>query len=188
MTTEGSPRLDPSDAALVAALTGPVPGEEGGPDQLLTLAELADDADLSFPLLEAIAREGFLIPRVAGPPAQYSRSDGEIVRSGLELVEAGLPLAELLDLARRYDAAMEGVADHAVDLFVRFVRDPVQGTAASSEDASQQLVGAFQKMLPATSTIVAHHFRRMLLARAQVRLTEELAGDPPGAGSGQGRS
>lgn len=168
--------LDPADAALAAALGVPAAGAgtDADADGLLTLGELAEAADLSLPLLEAIHREGFLVARAEAPP-RFALEDAEAVRAGLALVEAGLPLAELLDLARRTDAAMRGVAEHAVDLFVRFVRDPVQGTAASSDEAAARLVAAFQAMLPATERLVGHHFRQLLVAAARRRLETEAA-------------
>ena len=170
------PVLDASDEALVAALTGPLPGEDV-PDadaQRLSLEELAAHTDLPLAVLEAIEREGFLLPRAGAGDRPYTAADAKAVQAGMALLEAGVPLGELLDLARRYDAAMQDVADHAVDLFVRFVRDPVQAEAASDDEAGARLVEAFRQMLPATGDLVAHHFRRLLLARAQARLSHEL--------------
>lgn len=158
--------LDPADAALAAALA--VPTRDGG-DRLYTLEELAEAAELSLPLLEAIVREGLLVPRAVDPP-RFALEDAEAVRAGLSLVEAGLPLAELLDLARRTDAAMRPVADHAVDLFVEYVRDPVHGTATSSDEAADRLLEAFQLMLPATERLVGQHFRQLLVAAARRRV------------------
>jgi hypothetical protein len=160
--------LAPADAALAAALD---PSSDGV-GRLLTLEELAEAADVSLPLLEAIAREGFLVPR-ATDPDRYALEDADLVGAGLALIEAGLPLAELLDIARRTDDAMRGIAAHAVDVFVEFVRDPVQGTAASDDEAADRLVGAFQSMLPATEKLVGSHFRSLLLAAARERLGHE---------------
>lgn len=172
--------LDPADAALAAALSAPLPGEDDGADgELLPLPELAERTGLSLPLLEALEREGLLIARDQHPP-RFAPADAEAVRAGLALVDAGLPLAELLDLARRTDEALREVAGHAVDLFVAFVRDPVQGTAATSDEAAERLVTAFRAMLPATERLVGHHFRRLLVAAARERLT---ATGPADAGS-----
>lgn len=167
---EGTAAHDASDEALAAALTT----DGGGP--LLTLEELAERADLSLPLLQAVAREGFLVARVEDPP-RYALEDAEAVRAGLTLVEAGLPLGELLDLARRTDDAMRPIAEHAVDLFVQFVRDPVLGTAADEGEATERLVAAFQTMLPATEQLVGQHFRELLLAAAR-DLWQREAGGP----------
>ncbi len=159
--------LAPADAALAAAIAAPSDGGE-----LLTLEELAEAADVSLPLLEAIAREGFLVPR-ATEPDRYVLEDADIVGAGVALIEAGLPLAELLDIARRTDDAMRVIAEHAVEVFVEFVRDPVQGTAATSEEAGAQLVDAFRTMLPATEKLVGSHFRSLLLTAARERLGPE---------------
>lgn len=158
--------MDPRDAALRRALA---PGTDG---TLHSLAGLAEHTGLSPALLEALTREGLLIPRVADPEPLYHLDDAEAVRAGLELVESGLPLAELLELARRADQAMRPVAEAAVDAFVRFVSDPVEGTAPSDEEAVTRLVEAFQTMLPAVRRLIGHHFQRLLLEDASRRLRD----------------
>lgn len=167
------------DEVLAEVLAGPLPGEEGG--ELLTLEELAERVGLAVSVLEAIEREGLLVARTTeGGERRYAPADADMVRDGLRLLEAGLPLGELLDLARRADEALREVADHAVDLFARFVRDPIRGQASSPEEAADALVTAFRTMLPATGTLVAHHFRRLVVARARERLTAERTGwEPP---------
>ena len=76
-------RLPPAEAALAAALAGPLPGEDTGPDaDLLTLAELADRSDLPESLLEAVEREGLLIPRTTDDDRRYSMADVEALRGG----------------------------------------------------------------------------------------------------------
>ena len=166
------PRLpsdaDASDAALVRVLAGG--------DGLVPLDELAEITGLSLPVLQTVAREGLLVARTDDPP-RYAVEDAELVRTALELVEAGLPLGEFLDLARRTDVAMRPLADHAVDLFVRFVRDPVLGTSDDDEEAAARLVSAFETMLPATEQLVGRHFRELLLVAARERWDRET-GDP----------
>lgn len=161
--------LDPADAALVAALR-----EDAVEGDLLTLPELAQQAQVSLPLLEALVREGLLTPRATGP-IRLTLRDAQTVRAGLALVDAGLPLDELLELARRTDDAMRAVAEHAVELFLRFVRDPVRGTSPDEDEAADRLVTAFHTMLPATEQLVGQHFRQLLIAQARARLEQELA-------------
>lgn len=162
------PRPDAADAALADALSEPLPGELG-PAELLTLPELAERSELSLPLLEAVVREGLLAPR-AGDPDRFALADAEVVRAGLRLVESGLPLAELLDLARRTDEALRAIAADAVDRFARFVRDPAHGTARDEDEAAARVVTAFRDMLPATERLVGQHFRQLLVAEARQRL------------------
>lgn len=159
-------RLDPWDRALLEAVA-----PETGSGHLVTLDELSASSGISLPLLEALAREGLLIPRVEEPEPRYDPEDADAVKAGLSLVEAGLPLAELLDLARRMDEAMRPVAERAVDVFVRFVRDSVEATAVDDEEAAARLVEAFRTMLPATDRLVGNHFRRLLLSHALRRMT-----------------
>jgi DNA-binding transcriptional MerR regulator len=161
--------LDPSDNALARALAG----EEA---ELIPAGELAARTGVSVAVLEALERSGLLIsqPGHDGEP-RYTAGDAEVVAAGRALLEAGVPLGELLDLARRYDESMRGIADDAVEVFIRFVRDPIQGSAASEQEASERLVTAFRDMLPATGRMVAQHFRRLLLASARARI--EADGD-----------
>jgi DNA-binding transcriptional MerR regulator len=166
--------LDPPDAALAAVVTA------GGDDldAPFDLDALAAHVGTTRTLLEAVGRAGLLLPHHidADGTARYSEADARAVRAGLTLLDAGLPLAELLDIATRTDAAMRTVAEHAVEAFLRFVRDPVRGTIADDDEAAARLLTAYERMLPATEVLVAHHLRRCLVARAVERVAEEAAG------------
>jgi DNA-binding transcriptional MerR regulator len=165
--------LDAADEALVAAIESPSPDRA---DARLSLDELAERTGVSPALLQAIEREGLLVPRETDEGPVYTEDDVAAVSAGLQLLEAGLPLGELLALAREHDAAMRPVAERAVDLFVRFVRDPIRGATPSDEEAAEKLTEAFAKMLPATGALVGSHFRRLLIAEAQARLETSTAG------------
>lgn len=158
--------MDPRDTALRRAL---------GPDDsqdLHNLDSLAEHTGLSPTLLEALTREGLLVARSQEPEPLFQLGDVDAIQAGLELVEAGLPLAELLEVARQADRAMRPVAEAAVDTFVRFVSDPVEGTAPSEEEAADRLVAAFETMLPAARRLVGHHFERLLVEDARRRLRD----------------
>ncbi len=164
-------QLDATEEALASALAGPLPGE--APAERLTLDDLARRTGTSTTLLEALTREGLLVTRVDDSDAPYTAADAEALRAGLALLEAGVPLSELLALAREHDAATRAVAERAVDLFARYVRDPIRDTATSEEQAAEQMVAALHAMLPAVGAVVVHHFRRRLLAAARARLTDD---------------
>ncbi len=138
---------------------------------LVTLPELAESSGLSLPLLEALAREGLLVARDIDPP-RFHADDAEAVRAGLDMVTAGLPLAELLEVARQADRALKPVAEAAVDTFVRFVSDPLEASAPTSEEAQTRLIDALETMLPAAGRLVSHHFQRLLIDGARRRLEE----------------
>ncbi len=165
-----SGELDAGGQALALALAGPLPGDEsatGG--ERFGLAELAARTGASVTVLEALEREGLLVGR-GEDETPYTAADAAAVQGGLALLAAGVPLSELLALARAHDEAMRALATTAVELFARYVRDPLRVTAASEEEAAAAMVGAPHAMLPAAEGLVAHHFRRRLLAAAQERV------------------
>lgn len=162
--------LDPADEALVEAVVSSLPGDDPGAS--MTIEDLAAATGVSSTLLEAIDREGLLSPVIKDGQKLYTAQDAEIVRAGLSLLETGLPLSELLALAREHDAAMRQIAERAVDMFLNFVRDPIRASADGG-DTGARLVEAFQKMLPATTQLVSSHFRSLVLHEAQRRIDEE---------------
>jgi DNA-binding transcriptional MerR regulator len=166
--------VDTADAALASAVQQDASAE--APGGVMTLDDLAAATGVSQAVLAAIEREGLLVAQVRNGRPLYTAADAEAVRAGLELLGAGLPLSELLDLARRHDEAMQQVAEQAVELFARFVRDPIIASAESDDEAGARLVEAFHRMLPATTSLVAHHFRRVLLNAAQSRMEREGLG------------
>ncbi len=161
--------LDRADEELVAALAdesqAASAAQPGG--AWLSLDELAERSGIPVELLVAVEREGMLVPRRVGGQDRYSDADVAVAAAGLRLLARGLPLTELLDLARRHDASVRAVAQRAVALFDEHVRHPLRDAGLAEDDAAAALVAAFEDLLPATLTIVAHHFRRTLLAVAQ---------------------
>jgi hypothetical protein len=108
-----------------------------------------------------------LVGRRVDGEDRYSEADVTAAEAGLRLLEHGLPLPELLDLARAHRDATRAVAERAVDMFDRYVRQALRAEGVGEDVAAARLVAAFEDVLPATLTIVAHHFRRTLLAVAQ---------------------
>jgi DNA-binding transcriptional MerR regulator len=156
--------LDAADEALVEAVTG----EDGtSAEEFFSLDELAVRSGIPVELLQAIEREGLLIPRRHEGRLAYTPGDVVVARSGLRLLELGLPLPEVLALARDHHARMRATAEHAVALFDTHVRQPLRAAALDEEEAAARLVEAFDALLPATTELVSHHFRRTLLAVAQ---------------------
>jgi DNA-binding transcriptional MerR regulator len=170
MSDESTSSLDAPDAALAAAVV-----DDG--DAPFDLDALALEVGATRSLLEAVERAGLLVPHHVGEDGvpRYAAADAQAVRAGLTLLDAGLPLGELLDLARRTDQAVRDISSHAVEAFLRFVRDPVRGTSLDDAEAAERLVTAYERMLPATERLVAHHLRRRLLAEAAERVAQELA-------------
>jgi DNA-binding transcriptional MerR regulator len=152
-------------AAAVAAERGDV--REG---ELLSLDAFAERSGVPASLIQAVEREGVRLGRGVDGDVRYEVADVEIVRVALRLLEFGLPLGDLLALARDADESMRGLASRAVDLFDDHVRKPIRDTASNDVAASAQLVEAFRELLPAVERLVSSHFRRVLLETAESRL------------------
>ena len=174
------PTTDRRDAAGTGQLA-PVgmPDTETDTDtRTYSVTELAEVTGMPLALLKAIEAEGLLIPtRVAGQE-RYTDEDVAASRAGLLMLEWGIPLSDLLDLARRHNEATAAVARQAVDLFARHVREPLrQGTVpdalvrnadgtvetATGDPAVDGLLQAYASLLPAVNTLVGHHFARTLV-------------------------
>ena len=164
-----SGELDAADEALVTALAAPGASDS---DELITAEELSERSGIPVALLEAVAREGLLVPQRGG----YTSADVDVARAGLRLLEQGLPLPELLELARAHHRAVRAVAEQAVELFDRHVRQPLRASGLPDDEAAARLVDAFRALLPATATVVTHHFTRTLLAVATEHI-EQVGGE-----------
>jgi DNA-binding transcriptional MerR regulator len=165
--------LDATDEPLAAAVAA---AEGAGPTEFLTLDELADRSGVPGALIEAVANEGLLIPRLHEGEPRYTAGDADVVAAGLRLLEAGMPMDGLLALARRHHDATRITAEEAVAMFDNYVRTPLRDSDLPAEERAEQLVDAFRVLLPSVTTLVAHHFRRILLQVAQEHL--ERVGEP----------
>jgi DNA-binding transcriptional MerR regulator len=160
--------LDLADAGLAAAVAAE--RGDGHGEELLDLDAFAAESGVPASLIQAVEREGIRIGTLVDGRPRYTRSDIELVRTALRLLEFGLPLGDLLALARDADAAMRGLAERAVELFDEHVRRPIRDTDPDPDTAAARLVEAFHELLPAVTTLVSHHFRRVVLETAEARI------------------
>ena len=164
--------LDAADAPLAAA----VAGAQAGDAELLSLDDLAIRVGVPAPILDAVAREGLIVAQHRDDTTGYTEADADVLRAGLRLLEAGFPLPDLLALARRHHDATRAIAADAVEMFDTHVRHPIQTSDLSDAEKAERLVAAFRTLLPTVTTLVANHFRSVLLEVAQEHL--EAVGDP----------
>ena len=68
------------------------------------------------------------------------------------------------------DTALRRLAQDAVELFNRHVRAPIRDSAGDEAGAAAQMVEAFHDLLPAVTSLVSHHFRRVVLEVAEERI------------------
>ena len=156
-----SGELEPSDEALVAAVTHP------SAPQTLTLAELAERSGVAEPLLLSLEQAGLLVPTDDGDEPRYPADDLVAIASGMKLIAAGVPIGSLMELGKDYAAAVDRTARQAVDLFDRHVRERIQAEGGETEAAERRLLQTFNALLEASGILVRHHFQRTLLRAAR---------------------
>ena len=158
-----------ADRALFDALSKPL--HSGHAAEYLTLDELSQRTSIPRPLLQSLVKEGLIPPVKINDLEVFPSSDVEMARAGLALLESGIPLSELLDLAKRHHNATRKNALLAIELFDEYVRNPITQRDDSPE-SSQKLIQTFNQLLPAAVALVAGHFERTLLALAQRHLEQ----------------
>ena len=156
-----SGELEPSDEALVAAVTHPAA------PRALTLHELAERSGVAEPLLLSLQQAGLLVPAEGGEEPLYPADDLEAIAAGMKLIAAGVPIGALMDLGKDYAAAADRTARQAVDLFDRYVRERIQSEGGETEAAERRLLQTFNELLEASGILVRHHFQRTLLRAAR---------------------
>jgi DNA-binding transcriptional MerR regulator len=174
LTLEAAARVldqdDEADQEIRYALLGALRRAEG--EHTYTRAELASTSGIPEPLLETLEEAGLLTPPTPDGEKRYTDADRRSAEAVRTLLDAGLPAREILPLARRHDEHVTRLADEAVELFGRYVRHK-EGGADATPAASERVIRAFQELLPAVTTLVAHHFQRTLIERARVRLAAD---------------
>ena len=138
----------------------PAAGED---DERLTLLEVADQARVPPSLLRSLEASGLLRPLKAGDDCYYTGADVRAVRMVLTLMGGGVPLEDFLRVARTQIDAGETVAEGAVGLFLRYVREPLLDSGLSPEQEAQRLVSALKHMLQAANGLIAYSVERMML-------------------------
>ncbi len=148
------------DRALLEALA-----EERVGARTLSATELASESGLPASLVTAAVSAGLLTPLRVGDEERFSESDLEMARSGLAILSAGFPIAELFSLAAEHVSAVERVTDRAIELFDEHVRK-----AGDRDPDAPDVTEAFRSLTPQVTRLVALHFQRTLVNRALARL------------------
>ena len=157
--------LDGADEGLAEAV-GVVETDEA----LFRIEDLAARTQVPAPMLEALVRDGLLVGRTFEGELRFTEDDVAIVAGGLRVLETGLPLPELLALARRHHEATRQFAAEAVELFDTYVRQPLRTADLPEDEREKRMVDAFHTLLPVVTELATYHFRRVLLQVAQEHL------------------
>ena len=143
----------PAPAAATPGALGDAFGEVD--EERFTLRELAARTRVPPAMLRSLEASGVLQPRdVPDDDRRYSTADVRAVRMLLSLISGGLPIEEFMAVAHTQIEAAARVAEGAVALFMRYVRQPLHDGGVDEAVEAEQLVSALNLMLQATTTLI----------------------------------
>ena len=153
------PELDTQEP-LLAALR-----EESVGRRTLDRDELAAESGVPVALIGVAENAGLVNSVLVEGERRFNEADVGLMRAGRVLLEAGIPLQELLGVASRHARSIEEVCEAAIDLF----DDHIRKSEHAGED-SEAVTRIFEQLLPEVTRLVALHFQRTLVDRALNRL------------------
>jgi DNA-binding transcriptional MerR regulator len=146
--------------------------ELAGEEETYTLREVAEQSGVPPAMLRSLVASGVLRPRRFANRVGYSSLDVRAVRMLLALLGSGLPMEEFMRVARVQIDAADAVAEGAVELFLRYVRDPLREKGMEDGEGAERLAAGFKLMLEATTMLMTYNFHRMVLNAVQAEIDE----------------
>jgi DNA-binding transcriptional MerR regulator len=136
-------------------------------EETLTLTQVAERCGTPPAVLRSLVASGVLRPRIFGNEQRYTPADVRAVRMLLTLIGTGLPMEEFMRVARLQLEAAEAVAEGAVELFMRYGREPLRNAGLSQKEEAERMVAALRLMSHAATVLMTYNFQRMVLNAAQ---------------------
>ncbi len=140
--------------------------KEAGRDGRLAFGFAEDtfaDHSPRVPFEEAVERIGLseaLVERVmivlgtpVGQERELSETDVEALRTLASVIEAGLPVEAILQLARVYAQSVRRIADAEVRLFHLFVHEPMMRDGLGAIEMAEELSGVVEQSAPTTTPL-----------------------------------
>ncbi|MDH3498908.1 MAG: MerR family transcriptional regulator [Acidimicrobiia bacterium] len=147
-------------APLLKALVGQTVGI-----RTLSMSELSESSGVPEPLIGVAVTAGLLDSIGIDDEPRFSEDAIPMLSAAASLLDAGIPLQLLTDLAVRHAQNVTSVVEGAIELFRDHVR-PAQG------DDTGDLTELFQVLLSQATRLVAQHFQQTLVSRALERLRD----------------
>ena len=141
--------------------------------ETLTLVELAERTRVPPAMLRSFEASGLLQPQGAGPSREYTSADVRAVRMLLSLLGGGVPMEEFMEVARGQLAALDDTAKGAIDLFLRYIREPLIESHVPQKEEAERLVASYRLLVQAVSELLTYVFQRRAAA-ALHEVMEEL--------------
>lgn len=160
---------EPAGRRYREAVLGPQP-------EHLTFAQVAEQARVPPSLLRSLEASGLIRPIRVGEDRLYTADDVRAVRMLLRLVGGGVPLEEFMGLARTQLDAATTLAQGAIELFLRYVRQPLLESDLTPEQEADRLVTAFRHMAQAATGLISYNVQRMMLNLVEEEIERQGTG------------
>jgi len=131
-------------------------------DEHLAPQELADRTRVPLAVLRSLEASGVIRARQGSGGAYYTGADVRAVRMLLSLLGVGLPMEEFMPLARLQIGTMQEVAAGAVQLYTKYVVEPLRAAGLDPHEEGERAEAAFGLLVQAATSLVAYGFERML--------------------------
>ena len=135
----------------------------------LTRSEVAGQAEVPEGLVALLCDNGLLETTLVDGEQLFDQGAVSMVRAGLAVSAAGVPLDELVNLAVDHAGNVDEIVRRAVALFEDHVDDDDDDAGDAGDD---DLVEVVHALLPAVTRLVAQHFHRSLVSRALERVAD----------------
>jgi DNA-binding transcriptional MerR regulator len=131
-------------------------------DDHLTPQELADRTRVPLAVLRSLEASGVIRARQRPGGSYFTGADVRAVRMLLTLLGVGLPMEEFMKLARVQIASMQEVAAGAVELYAKYVGEPLRAAGLDPHEEGERAEAAFGLLVQAATSLLAYSFERML--------------------------
>ncbi|MEY2569005.1 MAG: hypothetical protein QOE35_3534 [Actinomycetota bacterium] len=132
--------------------------------ETLTLVELAERTRVPPSMLRSLEASGILRPQGDHDQPRYTTADVRAVRMLLSLLGGGVPMEEFMEVAKEQISALQHTADGAVEMFLRYIREPLLEAGLPQKEEAERLVAAFRLLMQAVSELLTYNFQRRAIA------------------------
>ncbi len=152
-------------------------------DRRYTLRQAARETGLQPALIERIMT-------ALGLPTEaesVSADDVQLLRYAAAALEAGFPLAAMLQLVRVYGQAIAQIADAEVRLFHLYVHEPLMRSGARELEIAEHMHDLTKGLLPLASPVIDQVHQRYLQHFIEQDVVGHMESDLDGAAGEKGR-
>jgi DNA-binding transcriptional MerR regulator len=152
----------------------PSDGEDAEPldEQFFNIHELAERTGVPTPLLRSLEATGLIRARRFGSENRYTHADVKAIGVVLTMVSGGLPIDELVRVARIPREVIDDLADECVKLFMEYVRVPLRSSSLTQREQAERMVAAARLTLHGAASLLAYNVQRVFLNVLQQEISQ----------------